>query len=62
MSEDKQQQPANYRARGSDRRTCAATKQPPYTTREGLVEYDRRSPFDRRASWLREYSIDVSNH
>jgi hypothetical protein len=62
MSNNKPQHPANYRVRGSDRRICAGIKQPPYTTRDGLVEYDRRSQLDRRATWLREFSIDVSNH
>lgn len=61
MNQDQQQQPAGYRVRGRDRRTCSGVKQPPYMTRKGLVDYDRRSPFDRRATWLREFSIDVSN-
>ena len=59
MNKDKQQPSAGYRVRGRDRRI--GTGQPPFMTCDGLVDHDRRSPFDRRATWLREFSIDVSN-
>lgn len=61
MHKDQQQQPPNYRVRGTDRRICVGVKQPPYMTSRGQVDHDRRSPFDRRANWLRELSFDFSN-
>lgn len=59
MNEENKQQPANYRERGRDRRSRTGIEPPPFMTREGLVERERRSPFDRRATWLREFSIEV---
>ncbi len=47
------------RERGRDRRTRNGVEPPPFMTREGLVEVERRSPFDRRANWLREFAIDL---
>lgn len=60
MNEESQQQPPTFRERGKDRRTRNDVAPPPYLTREGLIEVDRRSPFDRRATWLREFFINVS--
>ena len=60
MSKETKQQPATYRERGRDRRSRTGIEPPPFMTREGLIEVDRRSPFDRRATWMREFSIDVS--
>ncbi len=45
--------------RGGDRRTHNAGEPPPFMTRDGLVDVERRSPFDRRANWLREFAIDL---
>lgn len=59
MNEKNKQQPASYRERGIDRRSRTGIEPPPFMTREGLVEVERRSPFDRRATWLREFSIDL---
>ena len=30
-----------------------------FLTRSGLVTVERRSPFDRRACWVREFSVDI---
>lgn len=60
MNKEQQQQPPAYRARGCDRRVFIGIKPPPYMTAKGQVDHDRRSPFDRRATWLREFSIEVS--
>ncbi|MFN4325897.1 MAG: hypothetical protein ACK4FP_08420 [Azonexus sp.] len=46
------------RERGADRRSRNRVEPPPFMTRDGLVFEERRSPFDRRASWLREYFFD----
>ncbi len=47
------------RVRGIDRRSRNRVEPPPFMTRNGLVFEERRSLFDRRASWLREYSFDL---
>jgi len=60
MNDENKQQPATYRVRGKDRRTSTGIEPPPFMTRDGLVERERRSPFDRRATWVREFSLDVS--
>lgn len=59
MNEETKHQPTPYRERGRDRRSRTGIEPPPFMTREGLVEVERRSPFDRRATWLREFSIDI---
>ena len=59
MNEQPQQLAVPYRERGWDRRTRNGVEPPPFMTREGLVEVERRSPFDRRATWLREFAIDL---
>lgn len=46
-------------ARSKDRRLCKQILPPPYLTSDGLIATDRRSHLDRRASWLREYSLDI---
>ena len=53
MSEATQQQ------RRADRRVCTHISPPPYETRDGRVMTDRRSAFDRRASWIREFSLET---
>lgn len=59
MNDENKQQPATYRVRGKDRRTRTSIEPPPFMTREGLIVVERRSPFDRRATWVREFSLDV---
>lgn len=59
MNEKITPQPPTYRERGRDRRTRNDVAPPPYLTREGVIEIDRRSPFDRRATWMREFFINV---
>ena len=59
MNEETKQQSASYRERGKDRRTRTGIEPPPFMTREGLVEVERRSPFDRRATWMREFFSDI---
>ncbi len=46
----------DYRERGWDRRSRTGIEPPPFMTRNGLVTIERRSPFDRRACWVREFS------
>lgn len=47
--------------RGSDRRHNVRALVPPYITGEGLVLVDRRSNLDRRAGWVRDFSIDFAH-
>jgi hypothetical protein len=47
--------------RSGDRRVCRKIQPPPYQTVDGLVTGDRRSHLDRRASWLREFSLDLDS-
>ena len=47
--------------RRADRRVCTQIAPPPYETRDGMVLTDRRSSFDRRASWIREFSLETSH-
>lgn len=49
-------------SRARDRRLCKNIQPPPYQTIDGLITADRRSHLDRRASWLREYSLDLALH
>lgn len=59
MNDATKQQPEHYRLRGVDRRSRNGIEPPPFMTRAGLVAVERRSFFDRRASWVREFSIDI---
>lgn len=52
---------AALQKRRADRRLCTQIAPPPYETRHGRVLKDRRSAIDRRASWIREFSLDVIN-
>ncbi|MBP5986804.1 MAG: hypothetical protein KA538_06415 [Azonexus sp.] len=45
------------RPRGPDRRVSTRIGPPPYQTNEGAVLVDRRSQIDRRATWIREFSL-----
>ena len=42
---------------GGDRRMRSVIAPPPYLTAEGEVQVDRRSCVDRRATWIREFSM-----
>lgn len=45
--------------RATDRRACKQILPPPYPSMDGLITTDRRSYLDRRASWLREFFLDI---
>jgi hypothetical protein len=45
-----------------DRRVRTLIDPPPYQTLEGLVTADRRSAVDRRATWIREFSLSPLAH
>lgn len=49
--------PAGKRQRRQDRRVCKLIAPPPYNAREGIVTSDRRSQIDRRANWIREFTL-----
>jgi len=60
MNENKSNtQRPGYRERGWDRRSRISIEPPPFLTRSGLVTVERRSPFDRRACWAREFSVAI---
>lgn len=44
-----------------DRRACTQLMPPPFDTRVGVVAVERRSPLDRRAQWIRQYSLEMTN-
>jgi hypothetical protein len=46
--------------RRTERRSTTRIAPPPYYTREGKVLTDRRSLTDRRATWIREFSLESS--
>lgn len=48
------------RSRGKDRRGVTRISPPPFYTREGKVLVERRSPCERRATWIREFSLDTA--
>lgn len=54
-------QPAQ-RKRGTDRRCNTLVSSPPFYTREGKILSERRSPIDRRANWIREFSLDSGDN
>ncbi len=47
------------RTRGADRRGNKLVSSPPFYTREGKILTERRTPIDRRANWIREFSVDT---
>ncbi|MFZ2973480.1 MAG: hypothetical protein WA049_12640 [Ferribacterium limneticum] len=57
---EKKMSDASYQPRCADRRVCTRIAPPPYETRDGRVMTDRRSAIDRRASWIREFSLETS--
>lgn len=48
-------------SRGIERRCRKQISPPPYQTREGTVQSDRRSHMDRRSSWIRDFFIEHSD-
>jgi hypothetical protein len=48
-----------HQQRRSERRVRTHVEPPPYQTREGQVLSDRRSAFDRRSTWIREFSLET---
>ncbi len=46
-----------FRPRSTDRRASNLLSPPPYQTACGLVLQDRRSPIDRRASWIKDFVL-----
>ena len=49
------------RPRGRDRRGVTRISPPPFYTREGMVLVERRSPCERRSTWIREFSLDTAD-
>ena len=52
--------PAEFLPRGADRRRHELSP-PPYHAAEGLVLHDRRSPVDRRATWIKPFRLFERN-
>ena len=50
------------RSRGLDRRFCTQLAPPPYLTVSGLILKDRRHYLDRRASWVKDFFMDIGGH
>jgi hypothetical protein len=50
---------AGKRRRGPERRASKLMTPPPYETYNGIVTVDRRSAVDRRATWIREFSLET---
>lgn len=55
-SSDRRESP-DLQPRGADRRRQNLLSPPPYQAAEGLVFLDRRSPVDRRASWIKHFEL-----
>lgn len=53
--------PPAQRKRGADRRSNTLVSLPPFYSREGKILEERRSPIDRRANWIREFSLDSAS-
>lgn len=47
-------------SRGKERRGVTRISPPPFYTREGKVLVERRSPCERRSTWIREFSLDTA--
>ena len=50
------------RKRGTDRRSNTLVSLPPFYSREGKILAERRSPMDRRANWIREFSLGAADN
>lgn len=48
--------------RGTERRVRSEMTPTPFTAAEGLVAEDRRTHVDRRAAWLREYTLRLDHN
>ena len=48
-------------SRGPDRRFCTQLAPPPYPTASGLIFDDRRQYLDRRASWVKDFFMDIGD-
>ncbi|HMT81765.1 MAG TPA: hypothetical protein PKD66_15455 [Azonexus sp.] len=64
MEDSNQDKPRSLpqRTRGADRRCNTLVSSPPFYTREGKILSERRSPIDRRANWIREFSLDSGDN
>ncbi len=52
---------SDFQPRGADRRRHNVLSPPPYHAAEGLVLVDRRSPVDRRATWIKPFRLFERN-
>jgi hypothetical protein len=62
MTQDESQAhsaPSSASPRGADRRFCTQLAPPPYSTTDGTVQNDRRAYLDRRASWVKDFFMDI---
>ena len=62
MTQDESQAhsaPSSASSRGADRRFCTQLAPPPYSTADGTVQNDRRAYLDRRASWVKDFFMDI---
>ncbi|MBU3698010.1 hypothetical protein [Dechloromonas sp.] len=48
--------------RRAERRVCNEMTPPPFAAAEGQVAEDRRTHVDRRAAWLREYTLKLEHN
>jgi len=48
--------------RGAERRVRSEMAPAPFSAAEGLVADDRRTHVDRRAAWLREYTLKLEQN
>lgn len=48
-------------SRKLDRRFCTKLSPPPYPTSEGVILNDRRCYIDRRASWIKEFFMNIGD-
>ena len=59
-TDDKNAKPCQ--PRGTERRVRSEMTPPPFAAAEGLVAEDRRTHVDRRAAWLREYTLKLDHN
>lgn len=51
--------PFDHADRGDERRVDSQIQPPPFTTPDGKIDTDRRQLIDRRAEWIREFSLEI---